>query len=271
MRAKEFTPGHETKARFVEMFGKFLPLAMKYLELKRLPKMVFQTSIHDEEQPTFGRYVEGENTLYVGISNRHPVDILRTVAHELQHYKQDTEHKLHDDSGETGSPEENEAHAMAGIVMRHFNKMYPEYLKDRPVISESQVEAKYSGNLGVMELIKFFKDRPDLKAQYDEIKAKQGAVEALKFALKSINAELEGEPYQVAEDFLNPFIQYKSRGVAENFADGRNPQDKGYSKRYNVPTKGSISSLRKIAKQGGRRGQLAHWMANMKSGKSKKK
>ena len=55
----------------------------------------------------------------------------------------------------------------------------------------------------------------------------------------------------------------------ENFADGKNPQDKGDSKRYNVPTKGSVSSLRKIAKQGGRRGQLAHWMANMKSGKKK--
>lgn len=63
-----------------------------------------------------------------------------------------------------------------------------------------------------------------------------------------------------ADTFLN---------LNENFADGRNPQDKGDSKRYNVPTKGSISSLRKIAKQGGRRGQLAHWMANMKSGRKK--
>lgn len=61
------------------------------------------------------------------------------------------------------------------------------------------------------------------------------------------------------------------KGIEENFADGRNPQDKGDSKRYNVPTKGKISTLRKIAKQGGRRGQLAHWMANMRSGKSKKK
>jgi hypothetical protein len=59
--------------------------------------------------------------------------------------------------------------------------------------------------------------------------------------------------------------------VGENFADGRNPQDKGDSKRYGVPTKASVSTLRKVAKQGGRKGQLAHWMANMKSGKAKKK
>lgn len=57
--------------------------------------------------------------------------------------------------------------------------------------------------------------------------------------------------------------------VDENFADGKNPQDKGDSKRHGVPTKASVSTLRKVAKQGGRKGQLAHWMANMKSGKAK--
>ena len=57
----------------------------------------------------------------------------------------------------------------------------------------------------------------------------------------------------------------------ENFADGKNPQDKGDAKRHGVNTKGSVSSLRKTAKQGGRKGQLAHWMANMKAGKAKKK
>jgi len=62
-----------------------------------------------------------------------------------------------------------------------------------------------------------------------------------------------------------------AKPVAENFADGRNPQDKGDSKRHGVPTKASVSTLRKVAKQGGRKGQLAHWMANMKSGRSKKK
>jgi hypothetical protein len=57
----------------------------------------------------------------------------------------------------------------------------------------------------------------------------------------------------------------------ENFADGRNPQDKGDSKRHGINTKASVSSLRKTAKQGGRKGQLAHWLANMKSGRAKAK
>ena len=74
----------------------------------------------------------------VGIANRHPVDILRTVAHELVHYRQDIRGELNDQSGETGSPEENQANAVAGIVMRHFNKLHPEFLKVKPVFLESK-------------------------------------------------------------------------------------------------------------------------------------
>lgn len=69
---------------------------------------------------------------------------------------------------------------------------------------------------------------------------------------------------------LNKVKQHlEKQGVAENFADGRNPQDKGDSKRHGVPTKASVSTLRKVAKQGGRKGQLAHWLANMKAGRNK--
>ncbi len=63
----------------------------------------------------------------------------------------------------------------------------------------------------------------------------------------------------------------KPKMAKENFMDGKNPQDKGDSKRHGVPTKSSVSNLRKVAKQGGRKGQLAHWMANMKAGKAKAK
>lgn len=79
--------------------------------------------------------------------------------------------------------------------------------------------------------------------------------------METADKELRTRCKQFADTFLD--------NVHENFADGKNPQDKGDSKRYNVPTKGSVSSLRKIAKQGGRKGQLAHWMANMKSGHKK--
>lgn len=122
------------KVLFKDMFKKFLPIAMKYIELNSLPEMKFEPHISDVHQPTFGKYVNGSHVLHVALLNRNPNDILRTVAHELVHYKQDLEHQLKPNSGETGSPEENTAHAMAGIVMRHFNKQYPEYLDKKPII-----------------------------------------------------------------------------------------------------------------------------------------
>lgn len=68
---------------------------------------------------------------------------------------------------------------------------------------------------------------------------------------------------------LKDFFQ-QDPAILENFADGRHPEDKGDSKRLGVPTKSSVSNLRKFAKNhSGRAAQLAHWMANMKSGKRK--
>ena len=78
-----------------------------------------------------GSYHSGENVLEIAVANRQPVDILRTLAHELVHAKQDSDNVLIDPT--TGSSEENQANMIAGIVMRHFNKKYPEYLSFQPV------------------------------------------------------------------------------------------------------------------------------------------
>ena len=125
--------GRESKETFVDMFKKFLPLAMKILEIKSLPKMDFEPVINTGSQPSFGMYVNGDRTLHVAMTNRHPVDILRTVAHELVHYRQDLRNELNNNSGETGSPEENQDHEIACVIIRYFNKQYPEFLRSRPI------------------------------------------------------------------------------------------------------------------------------------------
>jgi hypothetical protein len=63
----------------------------------------------------------------------------------------------------------------------------------------------------------------------------------------------------------------KIQEILENFADGRKPGRKGLAKRSGVPTKASVSKLRKIAKNSsGEKARMAHWLANMKSGKENK-
>jgi FMN phosphatase YigB (HAD superfamily) len=85
---------------------------------------------------------------------------------------------------------------------------------------------------------------------------------------KGIAPQFSASEYRELEQWV---ARQKSQGtLPENFADGRNPQDKGDSKRHGINTKASVSSLRKTAKQGGRKGQLAHWLANMKAGRAKK-
>jgi pyrimidine deaminase RibD-like protein len=74
-----------------------------------------------------------------------------------------------------------------------------------------------------------------------------------------------------ADDELEWLVQIGQQGVAENFADGKNPGRKGLAKRVGVNTKASVSSLRNTAKHSsGEKQRMAHWLANMKAGRAKK-
>jgi len=121
-------------AEFPNLLAKFLPIAMQDLKLDKLPKIKLEKHIQDKDgQATFGRFVNNTCTIHLAIADRHPVDILRTLAHELTHYKQYTLNELTSGSGRTGSPEENQAHVMAGIIMRHFNKSFPTGVNLTPI------------------------------------------------------------------------------------------------------------------------------------------
>jgi hypothetical protein len=133
MRYQELVEHKTTVDQFMAIMKDFLPLAMEELKLDSLPEFKLMKHIPDHDQPTFGRFINDENRIYLGLNHRHPLDIIRTLAHELVHYKQNTEHQLDDTSGHTGSPQENQAHEIAGIIMRHFDKKYPEYFKDHAV------------------------------------------------------------------------------------------------------------------------------------------
>jgi hypothetical protein len=62
----------------------------------------------------------------------------------------------------------------------------------------------------------------------------------------------------------------KKQGVAENFADGKNPGRKGLSKRVGIPKKATLGQLEKIAGSStGERRRMAQWQLNMRRGKKK--
>jgi len=115
-----------------KIVGQFITFACRQLEIEKpYPRVILN---NDEEfgpkYKTFGMFHVEDNKIVVAAANRNLADILRTIAHELTHYKQKLDGRIHidnaDDSGKAGSEIENEANARAGIIMREFGHMFPQ-------------------------------------------------------------------------------------------------------------------------------------------------
>jgi hypothetical protein len=69
-----------------------------------------------------------EQKIITVVHNRNMADILRTLAHEMVHHMQNLDKRLTPKSGEDGSPDENEANSLAGVIMREFGREQPTHL-----------------------------------------------------------------------------------------------------------------------------------------------
>ena len=81
-----------------------------------------------EEVETLASYNIKDNEVKVLGKNRSLADIIRSIAHELVHHKQNQNGELNGNAeeGADGSPIENEANAKAGEIVRKFGKIKPE-------------------------------------------------------------------------------------------------------------------------------------------------
>ena len=106
----------------------FMKYACEMLEIEKIPTLQYlDNSLEDDSQPSFGGYSPNSNLIHICVQNRHPIDIMRTLAHELVHCKQNLIKGLNPNKdGKTGSEIENEAHAVAGMLMRDYAKKHPE-------------------------------------------------------------------------------------------------------------------------------------------------
>lgn len=77
---------------------------------------------------TTAYYDVANNMLKVYSKDRAIIDVCRSIAHELVHHKQNLEGRITDSKtdGEDGSPIENEANAVAGVIIRKWGKLHPE-------------------------------------------------------------------------------------------------------------------------------------------------
>lgn len=105
-----------------KMVKQLLELCQKELEIEKFPEVDLVDDYTVGGQTAFGVF---DGSIKVAIKGRHPMDVMRTLAHELVHWKQSQEGQ--DLDGSDGSETENQANAIAGIIMRRFGHIYPDY------------------------------------------------------------------------------------------------------------------------------------------------
>lgn len=124
-----------TRKELAPMLDSFVSFASDKLGLKSMPSVRYKTD--DDLYNSFAAYNPSSNELSISTMNRHPMDIFRSIAHELVHHKQNEDGRLGKDiekEGATGSKIENEANSEAGKIMRWFAKANPDMFKKSYVV-----------------------------------------------------------------------------------------------------------------------------------------
>lgn len=82
----------------------------------------------NDELETLASYDMSKNEISVMSKNRAVPDIIRSIAHEMVHHKQNElgDLKGNPEEGEDGSPWEDQANSKAGEIVRRFGKEFPE-------------------------------------------------------------------------------------------------------------------------------------------------
>ena len=102
----------------------FIAFCKKELNIQILPKIsLIKDKAFVEQNRSYGEYNPQTNTVKVFVTNRNLADICRSLAHELCHHRQNELDMIYDEAGNTGTDIENDANAMAGILMRDYGKL----------------------------------------------------------------------------------------------------------------------------------------------------
>lgn len=100
----------------------FVDYACTRMNLNKIPTI--KVIAPQEGITSLGHYNPATTTIGVVTQDRLLADILRTLAHEIVHHRQTELGKLKDvaQDGMTGSPIENQANVLAGILLRDYGK-----------------------------------------------------------------------------------------------------------------------------------------------------
>jgi hypothetical protein len=102
----------------------FVKFCKQELNIQSLPHIsLINDKSFVEEHRSFGEYNPSASSVKVVALNRNLADVCRSLAHELVHHRQWELGMIGPGAGGTGSDIENDANAMAGIIMREYGKL----------------------------------------------------------------------------------------------------------------------------------------------------
>lgn len=102
----------------------FIAFCKKELNIQSLPSIkLINDKSFVEQNRSFGEYNPNDNSVRIYSGNRNLADICRSLAHELTHHRQNELDMIYNQAGETGTDIENDANAMAGIIMRDYGRL----------------------------------------------------------------------------------------------------------------------------------------------------
>jgi hypothetical protein len=130
-----------------ESINHFVEYATKRLKLNEKPKIhLVGGGEFAESQTSLGGYDDNTKEIFVSTEGRLTADILRTIAHEMVHRKQDEMGIIKDRTldGKTGSDVENKAHAVAGILMREYGKINKRIFQEGVVSEASNIQGAFN-------------------------------------------------------------------------------------------------------------------------------
>ncbi|MDA3779940.1 MAG: hypothetical protein PF487_06960 [Bacteroidales bacterium] len=114
-----------SKEKKNEIIDKFIDEVCEYLGIDNDNIEISYKPNEAVEMSSFGKNTPTTGIIRVVALNRNLADVLRTLAHELVHRKQEKEGKLYAGAGDDGTDIENEANSEAALIMRRFGKSNP--------------------------------------------------------------------------------------------------------------------------------------------------
>jgi hypothetical protein len=178
----------------------FIRFCVAELKIKQMPVVKLRK---DPEWPrrhrTFGRYSDDDQQLEVAWGNRHIMDVLRTVAHELTHKRQHEREAVPPSAGETGSEYENEANARAGVLMRDWARLHPEHFEAGQA---NDLEEGWKERVGAVAAAACIAGTPGCSTTGQAIKTTQDVGRTVQTAKNMTRAGVQDELSQELRNFI---------------------------------------------------------------------